>query len=112
MYYTIQASKNNYYYNDNKLCYIYSGLSALNGHVVSGDVYAWAAVLILPVNSALNPFLYTFSAIIGQKVLKESIYPYTRILDTVIPNPSVNSQQYLLVYNVRHCVSRLKLTRT
>ena len=45
-----------------------SGLSALNGHVVSGDVYAWAAVLILPINSALNPFLYTFSAIIGQKV--------------------------------------------
>ena len=44
------------------------GLSALNGHVVSGDVYAWAAVLILPINSALNPFLYTFSAIIGQKV--------------------------------------------
>ncbi|XP_060571983.1 G-protein coupled receptor GRL101-like [Ruditapes philippinarum] len=38
---------------------------ALYGHVISGEVYAWAAVFILPVNSALNPILYTLSAIIG-----------------------------------------------
>jgi hypothetical protein len=41
---------------------------ALTGHVISGDVYAWAAVFILPVNSALNPILYTLTAIIGGKV--------------------------------------------
>ena len=41
---------------------------ALNGHEISGDVYAWAAVFILPINSALNPILYTLSAIVGQKV--------------------------------------------
>jgi hypothetical protein len=41
---------------------------ALSGHVISGEVYAWAAVFILPVNSALNPILYTLSAIIGGKV--------------------------------------------
>jgi hypothetical protein len=44
------------------------GIMALNGHEISGDVYAWAAVFILPVNSALNPILYTLSAIVGQKV--------------------------------------------
>ncbi|XP_060558647.1 G-protein coupled receptor GRL101-like [Ruditapes philippinarum] len=38
---------------------------ALSGHVISGEVYAWAAVFILPVNSALNPILYTLSAIVG-----------------------------------------------
>jgi hypothetical protein len=38
------------------------------GHVIPGDMYAWTAVLILPVNSALNPFMYTFSAIFGKKV--------------------------------------------
>jgi predicted regulator of Ras-like GTPase activity (Roadblock/LC7/MglB family) len=36
--------------------------------VIPGDVYAWAAVFILPVNSAINPFLYTLTAIIGQRV--------------------------------------------
>lgn len=37
---------------------------ALSGTVIPGEIYAWTAVFILPVNSALNPFLYTFSAII------------------------------------------------
>ena len=44
------------------------GLMALNGRVISGDVYAWAAVLILPINSALNPFLYTLSAVLNKQV--------------------------------------------
>ncbi|XP_053389471.1 G-protein coupled receptor GRL101-like, partial [Mercenaria mercenaria] len=44
------------------------GVTALSGHAISGDVYAWAAVFILPVNSALNPILYTLTAIIGEKV--------------------------------------------
>ncbi|XP_062589196.1 uncharacterized protein LOC134250867 [Saccostrea cucullata] len=39
------------------------GLLALNGHVISGEVYTWVAVFILPINSALNPFLYSFSSI-------------------------------------------------
>ncbi|XP_061178754.1 uncharacterized protein LOC133187411 [Saccostrea echinata] len=37
------------------------GLLALRGYVVSGEVYAWVAVFILPINSALNPFLYSFA---------------------------------------------------
>ncbi|XP_053374337.1 uncharacterized protein LOC128546941 [Mercenaria mercenaria] len=44
------------------------GLMAMSGYVISGDVYAWAAVFILPVNSALNPLLYTLTAILGKKV--------------------------------------------
>ena len=40
----------------------------MSGTVIPGDVYAWTAVFILPLNSALNPFLYTLSAILGKKV--------------------------------------------
>ncbi|XP_048738543.2 uncharacterized protein LOC125653234 isoform X2 [Ostrea edulis] len=39
------------------------GLLALNGYVISGEVYAWVAVFNLPINSALNPFLYSFANI-------------------------------------------------
>ncbi|XP_033725235.1 G-protein coupled receptor GRL101-like [Pecten maximus] len=31
------------------------------GGRLSGDTYAWVMVLVLPINSALNPFLYTFA---------------------------------------------------
>ena len=36
---------------------------ALNGVFIPAVVSAWVAVFILPLNSALNPFLYTFSSI-------------------------------------------------
>ena len=45
-----------------------TGLLALTDHVISGSVYAWIAVIVLPVNSALNPCLYTLSAIIARHV--------------------------------------------
>jgi hypothetical protein len=32
-----------------------------NFHDPTGQVYAWVAVLILPINSSINPILYTFS---------------------------------------------------
>ncbi|XP_017148209.1 relaxin receptor 2 [Drosophila miranda] len=36
-------------------------VAALSGCVISPDLYAWLAVLVLPVNSALNPVLYTLT---------------------------------------------------
>ncbi|XP_034101380.2 relaxin receptor 2 isoform X1 [Drosophila albomicans] len=36
-------------------------IAALSGCVISPDLYAWLAVLVLPVNSALNPVLYTLT---------------------------------------------------
>ena len=39
------------------------GLANLTGQEVGSDVYAWSAVLILPINSALNPVLYTVPAL-------------------------------------------------
>ena len=44
------------------------GVLALNDYVIPGEVYAWAAVILLPINSAINPFLYTVTAIFGKAV--------------------------------------------
>jgi len=41
---------------------------ALSGRMIPGEVYAWTAVFILPINSALNPYLYTISRIMKQRV--------------------------------------------
>ncbi|XP_070533608.1 G-protein coupled receptor GRL101-like [Ptychodera flava] len=37
------------------------GLASLGGAVIPPQVYAWIAVFVLPLNSALNPVLYTLS---------------------------------------------------
>ncbi|KAK3771391.1 hypothetical protein RRG08_050442 [Elysia crispata] len=39
------------------------GLLALGGHSLGGEAYAWMAVFVLPVNSALNPVLYSLPVI-------------------------------------------------
>ncbi|XP_045211257.2 G-protein coupled receptor GRL101-like [Mercenaria mercenaria] len=43
------------------------GMMAMSGHVIPGEVYAWTAVCILPINSALNPVLYTLTAFLGKR---------------------------------------------
>ena len=50
------------------ICLYFPGILAVTGTEISGAVYAWTAVLVLPINSALNPFLYTVTAILGKKV--------------------------------------------
>ena len=42
---------------------IFIGFAALAGAQVSPQVAAWVAVFVLPLNSAINPLLYTVSAI-------------------------------------------------
>lgn len=46
------------------------GMVTFYGEEFPSDVYAWIIVLVLPVNSALNPILYTMTAVIRQKVLQ------------------------------------------
>ncbi|XP_062569354.1 G-protein coupled receptor GRL101-like [Saccostrea cucullata] len=43
------------------------GMLTFYGIDISLEVYAWIIVLVLPVNSALNPILYTLSAIIRDR---------------------------------------------
>ncbi|BFZ17858.1 hypothetical protein BsWGS_20898 [Bradybaena similaris] len=42
------------------------GLMSLGGYEVSGVVYGWTAVLLLPINSASNPILYTIPVLMDQ----------------------------------------------
>ena len=44
------------------------GLLSLAGHVFDSEVYSWVAVFVLPVNAAINPFLYTFSNALSEQV--------------------------------------------
>ena len=43
--------------------FIMAILSMTGAVTLPGDVYAWTAVFILPLNSSLNPYLYTFSTV-------------------------------------------------
>ncbi|KAK6961063.1 G-protein coupled receptor GRL101 [Biomphalaria glabrata] len=38
------------------------GYFSMKGHTFDRDVYAWFAVFVLPINSALNPIIYTIPA--------------------------------------------------
>ncbi|XP_070537539.1 G-protein coupled receptor GRL101-like [Ptychodera flava] len=49
---------------------------------IPGSVYAWTAVFILPINSAINPFLYTISVI--KKREKPMRPTVTATVDTVV----------------------------
>ena len=39
------------------------GVMSVAGHEISREAYTWSAVVILPINSAINPILYTLPAI-------------------------------------------------
>ncbi|XP_060597904.1 uncharacterized protein LOC132751708 [Ruditapes philippinarum] len=52
---------------------------ALRDKYVPADVYAWTAILILPINSAMNPFLYTFSTIFGKMKLNPDVDEQVRV---------------------------------
>nr|KAG5686765.1 hypothetical protein BaRGS_024092 [Batillaria attramentaria] len=43
------------------------GLMSTNGVPVSGEVNVAMAIFVLPCNSALNPFLYTFSMLLERR---------------------------------------------
>ncbi|XP_033123800.1 relaxin receptor 1-like isoform X2 [Anneissia japonica] len=43
---------------------------AISGYPVSGDVYSWLAVFVLPVNAALNPILYTITSKLFRQQLR------------------------------------------
>ncbi|XP_045167750.2 G-protein coupled receptor GRL101-like [Mercenaria mercenaria] len=54
------------------------GILALSGHTIPGEVYAWTAVFVLPINSALNPFMYTLTAIYNRQNFNPSVDEQSR----------------------------------
>ena len=45
-----------------------TGISALAGNVIQGEVYSWVAVVVLPINSSVNPVIYTLLTALQKKV--------------------------------------------
>ena len=43
------------------------GLLAAQGMPISGEVNVWTAIFVLPLNSALNPFLYTLNTVLERR---------------------------------------------
>ena len=60
------------------ICRCFTGLLALADYPIPGSVYSWIAVLVLPINSAVNPVLYTLSEQLQKKVKK--LLPFDNIL--------------------------------
>ncbi|XP_046368905.1 relaxin receptor 2-like [Haliotis rufescens] len=58
---------------------------ALSGVKISGDLYAWVVVFVLPVNSALNPLLYTITT----KLFKQKLFSK---FSSVVWRPQVNKE--------------------
>ena len=59
------------------------GLLALGGHEISHETYALAAVVIMPINSAINPLLYTVPAIMKKWAsFKERVFEIIRKKET------------------------------
>ncbi|CAH1382715.1 unnamed protein product [Tenebrio molitor] len=48
-------------------------LVALSGYPIPQDLYAWLAIFILPINSALNPVLYTLTTTVFKKQMRKVV---------------------------------------
>ena len=77
----------------------------MTNHVIPGEVYAWTAVLVLPINSALNPFLYTLSAILGKGVSKVNHQLDRKTTDTLGLN--IRSRHRLFSANINVAIPNL-----
>ncbi|XP_042227163.1 relaxin receptor 1-like [Homarus americanus] len=86
---------------------------ALGGVVIDRTLYAWMAVFVLPVNSALNPILYTLATkIFKQQVVKMvfhmSRWPVSPPRTGTDSNPS---NSYVMIYRGRFQTAQMS-TRT
>ncbi|CAL4160502.1 unnamed protein product [Meganyctiphanes norvegica] len=72
---------------------------ALSGVSIPTTLYAWLAVFVLPVNSALNPILYTLTT----KMFKQQV----NIVDTLVILPAFKEQAFKQQFKqqVQHCCS-------
>ena len=65
------------------------GILALSNQAIEGEAYSWIAVVVLPVNAAVNPVLYTLSALINKKVNSDSVYTNNNVYQRGTLNPII-----------------------
>ena len=46
------------------------GLMAQHGHLIPNSAYAWSAVVVMPINSSINPLLYTLRNVFSDSINK------------------------------------------
>ena len=73
------------------------GVLAMSGIMIPGEIYAWTVVFLLPVNSALNPVLYTLSSF-KMKVSHSHPYPHP-----LYPGATYHHQHYHHHGHCFHC---------
>ncbi|XP_068226351.1 relaxin receptor 1-like [Palaemon carinicauda] len=86
---------------------------ALGGVVIDRTLYAWLAVFVLPVNSALNPILYTLATKIFKQQVVKMVFNMSR---WPVPSPrtateSNPSNSYVTMYRGRFHITQMS-TRT
>ena len=57
-------------------------------HDPEKDAYVWIAVFVLPVNSSINPILYTFSTPLVKRKLREKTEGWSSLLERSIGQPN------------------------
>ena len=50
------------------MSWCFAGVMALADYPIPENAYTWIAVVVLPINSAVNPVLYTLSEMVQKKV--------------------------------------------
>ena len=80
---------------------IFMGLLSQTGAVVIPlEAYIWSVVFLLPVNSSLNPYLYTLASLIASR--KNQVVPSTETRETNISNRDQHSQRSTNDPNQQH----------
>ncbi|XP_071551817.1 uncharacterized protein [Panulirus ornatus] len=86
---------------------------ALGGVVIDRTLYAWLAVFVLPVNSALNPILYTLATKIFKQQVVKMVFNMSRwpVAPPRTATDSNPSNSYVMIYRGRFQTAQLS-TRT
>ena len=85
---------------------IFIGLLSLLGkfHDPEKQAYVWIAVFVLPLNSALNPILYTFSTPLVKKKVDEHIDSLISFLERTTRQPKTTQGKLLgSLFNKQRC---------
>uniref|UniRef100_A0A336KL88 CSON012960 protein n=1 Tax=Culicoides sonorensis TaxID=179676 RepID=A0A336KL88_CULSO len=82
-------------------------LAALGGVSISPFIYAWLAVLVLPINSALNPIIYTLTTAQFKQQIRR--FCYRRGYGATIESQSNNGFESTLGTSLKHLPSNGKI---
>nr|KAG5694377.1 hypothetical protein BaRGS_002231 [Batillaria attramentaria] len=86
------------------------GLLASSGTPIPGVVNVWAAIFVVPLNSALNPFLYTLNTLSERLAKKRMLRRIDKMLDSLLTElcswPIEKVEEH-----VRYCITVSRMDR-